>query len=167
MSPPGLQCPCNEITLKEQTSVSPQSWNKAPTAVSHHHPNMPSLGLLCAQQHFRKICEDFRYLLLRSDAPKARGCHGGQWLHLEQVMESTQRLSREWVQRLRSASHTAQEIHSLETAPGPSQEAQESGPGLGGGDRRPDAGAAALQLQFEISSSIFTHFTHFTTFLFC
>lgn len=90
MSPPGLQCYSNEITLKEQTaSASPWSWNKAPTAVSHHDPNMgsnPFLGLLCAQQHFRKICEDLRCLLLRSDAPKARGCRGGQRLHLEQVM---------------------------------------------------------------------------------
>lgn len=59
------------------------------------------------------------------------------------------------------------EIHSLETAPGPSREAQGSGPGLDGGDRRPDADTAALQLQLEISSSIFIGFTHFTTFLFC
>lgn len=45
---------------------------------------MPSLGLLWAQQqHFRKICEDFRCLLVRSDAPKIRG---GQRLHLEQLM---------------------------------------------------------------------------------
>lgn len=40
------------------------------------------------------------------------------------------RLSQEWLQRHYSASHTAQEIHSLETAPEPSQEIQGSGPGL-------------------------------------
>lgn len=148
MSPPGLQCYSNEITLREQpTSVIPWSRNKALTAVSHPDPSMgsnPSLGLLCAQQHFRKICEDFRCLLLSSDAPKARGCRGG---HLEQVL--AKRLSQEWVQRLCSASHTAQEIHSLETAPGPSQEAQGSGPGLDGGDRRPDADAAAVWNQLQ------------------
>lgn len=90
-----------------------------------------------------------------SDAPKARGCSGGQQPHLEQETEPGV------VQRQCSASHTAQEILSLETAAGPSQEAQD------GGDRRPDADAAALQLQLEISSSIFTDFTRFITFLFC
>lgn len=38
----GLQCHPKEIILKEQTtSVSPQSWNKAPSAASHHDPNIP------------------------------------------------------------------------------------------------------------------------------